>query len=95
MYLHIFAFRWKPEATEALQLRAAQDIRAFQGPIDGLLETHCGTNNSPRNDGYTFGGFMRFTDRAAFEAYAIHPTHQALLAWLVPLIEPVEIDLET
>ena len=95
MYLHIFAFRWKPEASEALQLRAARDIRAFQGRIEGLLETHCGPNASPRNEGYTFGGFMRFTDRAAFEAYAIHPTHETLLAWLIPLIEPVEIDLET
>jgi hypothetical protein len=37
---------------------------------------------------------MRFTDRAACDAYAIHPAHLALLEWLVPLIDPVELDFE-
>jgi len=37
---------------------------------------------------------MRFTDRAACEAYSAHPAHVELLEWLVPLIEPVELDFE-
>ena len=35
---------------------------------------------------------MTFTDKAAADAYTTHPMHQALLKWLVPLIEPVELD---
>ena len=35
---------------------------------------------------------MKFADRAAFEAYGPHPVHQKLLSWLMPLIEPVELD---
>ena len=35
---------------------------------------------------------MRFQDKAALDAYVQHPMHQALLKWLVPLIEPVELD---
>ncbi|QHN04490.1 Dabb family protein [Granulicella sp. WH15] len=94
MFIHIFTFRWKPEATEALKQRAATDILAFQGVIPGLLETNIGNNISPRGGGYTFTGLMKFTDQAAYEAYAIHPIHMALLEWLIPLVEPLEIDFE-
>jgi antibiotic biosynthesis monooxygenase (ABM) superfamily enzyme len=90
---HVFAFQWKPDATEAQKDKAAKDIKAFQGQIPGLLETHVGPNISPRGKGYTFGGIMRFKDQAALDAYVQHPAHQALLAWLVPLIDAIELDL--
>ena len=92
MYIHIFGFKWKPEATEALQARAAADILAFKGKIHGLLDVHVGHNQSPHGQGYTFAGLMRFTGKAAFEAYVVSPPHQALLKWLKPLIDPVELD---
>jgi hypothetical protein len=91
---HIFGFRWKPEATEELKQRAERDIRAFQGVIPGLLQIHVGANISPRNKGYTYCGVMEFADQAALEAYVVHPAHQALLEWLVPLIDAVELDVE-
>jgi hypothetical protein len=37
---------------------------------------------------------MKFADRATYEAYNNHPVHQKLLTWLMPLIEPVEVDFE-
>ena len=37
---------------------------------------------------------MTFTDKAAADAYTTHPMHQALLQWLRPLIDPVELDFE-
>jgi hypothetical protein len=90
---HVFAFQWKPEATDALKEKAATDIAAFQGKIPGLLETHVGQNISPRGKGYTFGGVMRFKDQASLDAYVQNPMHQALLKWLVPLIDAIELDL--
>jgi hypothetical protein len=90
---HVFAFQWKPNATEEQKARAKKDISAFQGQIPGLLETHVGPNISPRGKGYTFGGIMRFRDQAALDAYVQHPMHQALLVWLVPLIDAIELDL--
>ncbi|HEY0785718.1 MAG TPA: Dabb family protein [Acidobacteriaceae bacterium] len=94
MYVHIFAFQWQPGTTEEQKAQAAEAIRAFQGSIAGLLETSVGTNLSPRGQGYTFAGLMKFTDRAAYAAYEQHPAHLALLAWLVPLIKPLELDFE-
>jgi hypothetical protein len=91
---HVFAFRWKPNTSEAEKDRAAKEIAAFQGQIPGLLQTHVGPNISSRGKGYTFGGIMQFKDKASLDAYFQHPTHQALLAWLVPLIDAVELDLQ-
>ena len=94
MFIHIFGFRWKPEATEADKARAEKAILAFRNTIPGLLEAHVGVNVSPRNQGFTYVGLMKFADKAACDAYSIHPAHMALLHWLVPLIEPVELDFE-
>ncbi|MGA2414172.1 MAG: Dabb family protein [Candidatus Sulfotelmatobacter sp.] len=90
---HVFAFQWKPGTSQAQIDRATKEISAFQGVIPGLLQTHVGPNISPRGKGYTFGGIMQFKDKAALADYVRHPAHQALLAWLVPLIDAIELDL--
>ena len=90
---HIFAFQWKEGTTEAQKDKARSDIFAFQGKVPGLLQTHVGPNISPRGKGYTFGGMMQFKDEASLNAYFDHPAHQALLVWLKPLIDAVELDL--
>ena len=90
---HVFAFQWKPGTSQAQKDRAAKEIAAFQGKIPGLLQTHVGPNISPRGKGYTFGGIMQFRDQASLDAYVQHPAHQALLVWLVPLIDAIELDL--
>src|ERR1017187_5411096 len=90
---HVFAFQWKEGTSEAQKDRAAKEIACFQGLIPGLLQTHVGANISPRGKGYTFGGIMQFKDKASLDAYVQHPAHQALLAWLVSLIDAIELDL--
>jgi len=94
VFIHIFGFRWIENATDAEKARAVREIRAFQGQIPGLIDVSVGENLSLRGHGYTFAGLMRFADRAASDAYATHPAHLALLKWLVPLIEAVELDFE-
>jgi hypothetical protein len=94
MFIHIFGFRWRPEAVETQKESAKEAILAFRGVIPGLIDVHVGENVSPRNQGFTFAGLMTFIDKTAADAYTIHPQHQALLDWLVPLIEPVELDFE-
>lgn len=93
MHLHIFLFRWKPHATREHQTRATREIEAFAGAVPGLLEVAVGTNLAANTGGYAFGGCLKFTDATACEAYATHPLHVALLDWLVPLIDAVELDL--
>jgi len=94
MVIHTFAFRWKAGVREEQKLRAITAIRGLQGKIPGLLETWVGVNFSPRSQGYELGGTMKFAGRAELEAYGVHPVHQELLQWLMPLIDPVEVDFE-
>ncbi len=94
MFVHIFGFRWKPEATDADMVRAEKEILAFRGVIPGLVETCVGSNLSKRGQGYTFAGLMKFVDKEAADFYSYHPAHMALLEWLVPLIDAVELDFE-
>ncbi|WP_263356055.1 Dabb family protein [Acidicapsa ligni] len=94
MYYHIFGFKWKAKATETDKANAATDILAFQGAIPGLIETHFGPNTSAHTQGYTVAGVMKFQDKASLDAYQRHPSHLALLDWLVPLIDAVELDIE-
>jgi hypothetical protein len=94
MLVHTFAFRWKAGVGEDQKLRAAAEIRGLQGQIPGLLETWVGVNISPQSQGYELGGVMKFADRGALDAYAAHPVHQKLLRWLMPLIDPIEVDFE-
>lgn len=78
--------------TKDQKQRAITELRQLHGQIPGLLETWVGENFSPRGQGYELGGVMKFADRASLDAYGPHPIHQALLSWLMPLIEPIEVD---
>ena len=92
MYIHMFAFRFKPGVTDEQKDRIVAAIRKLQDEVPGILETWVGRNDSPRGQGYELGGVMKFADKAACEAYGAHPVHQKLLGWLMPLIEPIEVD---
>jgi hypothetical protein len=94
MVIHTFFFRWKPGTTDAQKQRAQDTIRGLHTQIPGILETNVGVNFSPRSQGYEFAGVMKFTDRAALDAYGTHPVHLELLSWLMPLIDPIEVDFE-
>ena len=94
MFIHMFAFRWKPGVTDEQKQDIVTEIRKLQGQIPGLLETSVGLNVSPRGQGYELGGVMKFSDQAALDAYGPHPVHQKLLTWLIPLIEPIEVDFD-
>lgn len=94
MFIHVFAFRWKPGTTEAQKQRAAECIRNLKAKIPQILEVNVGDNTSARGDGYAFGGVMKFASKADYEIYAEHPVHADLLVWLLPIIDPLELDFE-
>ena len=94
MFIHIFGFRWKSQATDADKARMRKEILAFRNVIPGLAAVNVGRNLSERGQGYEFCGLMTFTKKEMFDAYVTHPAHTALLEWLVPLIDAVELDFE-
>ncbi len=92
MYIHMFAFRFRAGVTEDQRRKIVTEIRNLQSEIPLVLESWVGRNDSPRGNGYALGGVMKFADKAACEAYGAHPVHQELLSWLMPLIDPIEVD---
>jgi hypothetical protein len=88
----MFAFRFEPGVTDEQREHVVSAIRKLQDEIPLVLECWVGRNASPRGQGYELGGVMKFADAAACEAYGAHPLHQELLSWLLPLIEPIEVD---
>jgi hypothetical protein len=71
--------------------RAAKDIAARANLWTS--SDPCRPNISPRGKGYRFAGIMQFRDKASLDADVQHPAHHALLAWLIPLIDAIELDL--
>ena len=94
MFIHMFAFRFKPGVTDQKKAEIVAAIQNLQKEIPGILETWVGRNVSPRGQGYELGGVMKFAESAACDRYGAHPVHQKLLAWLMPLIDPIEVDFE-
>ena len=94
MFIHMFAFRFKPGVTEQKKDEIIAAIQNLQKEIPAILETWVGRNASPRSQGYELGGVMKFADAAACDRYGAHPIHQNLLSWLMPLIDPIELDFE-
>ena len=92
MYIHMFAFRFKPGVTQEKKKFIVTEIQNLQSQIPEILEAWVGLNDSPRGVGYELGGAMKFADKTAMDAYGSHPVHQKLLGWLMPLIEPIEVD---
>jgi hypothetical protein len=88
----MFAFRFKPGVTEQKKEEIVAAIERLQDEIPEVLDAWVGQNESPRGAGYELGGVMKFADAASCERYGAHPVHQKLLSWLMPLIEPIEVD---
>jgi hypothetical protein len=36
---------------------------------------------------------MKFESQDSLDAYVQHPLHQALLVWLLPLVDAIELDV--
>ena len=49
------------------------ELRGLKGKIAGIVDLSCGPNFSDLANCYTHGLVVRFTDRAALEAYGPHP----------------------
>jgi hypothetical protein len=95
MYVHAFMFQWKVGIADRQRNDAMRQIQSLAGKIPGLVELTCGENVSPRSQGFTHGGVMKFSDKNSLDAYDKHPEHQKVLALLKPMLSlAAELDYE-
>jgi len=89
MIEHILLLRWKDDASQEAIDNAMAELRALKDKIPGIVDMSSGLNFSERSKGYTHGIVMRFTNRAALDAYYPHPEHQRVVQ---KLINPIRSD---
>lgn len=87
---HLVLFRWRDGAPQESIDAAIEGLRGLKDQIPGIVDLTCGVNFCDRAKGYHVGLFVRFTDRAALEAYGPHAAHQRVVQeLLVPIREDV------
>jgi hypothetical protein len=90
MIEHIVLFRWTDQASQEAKDKVMTELRNLKNKIPGIVDLTCGANFSDRAKGYTHGLLVRFTDRAALNAYGPHPEHQRVVQ---NFINPIRADV--
>lgn len=87
---HVVLFKLKADAPAAKKDDLMTSLVSLKETIPGILHASAGENFSARAQGYTHGFVARFKDRAALEAYIVHPAHVAVVEQKVkPISEGV------
>ncbi len=97
MVTHVVLFKWKEGTDPKAIAQVKQELQALRGKIPGIVELSSGANFSERAQGFHHALLVRFTDRAALEAYGPHPAHQRVLQeFLTPIMgDVVVVDYES
>ncbi len=81
MIKHIVAWKLKDEAhglsKAEVALKIKEILEELQGQIPGLLKIEVGIDFSQTAQSADVVLYSEFTDRAALDAYQVHPLHQA------------------
>jgi hypothetical protein len=87
---HIALLQFKPGADVP---RLFAELKRLTQVIPGITAFSYGENHSPEglDRGLTHGFVMTFTDRAARDAYLVHPEHQTFVKFAVPLVEQIVV----
>ena len=74
MIVHIVCFKYKSDIDDDARTRHRERLRALRD-IDGILDLQVGEDIVRSSRSYDTGLVIRFRDRAALDAYQIHPRH--------------------
>lgn len=84
--LHVVAGKWKAEATEEQKQAAVEGLKTMVGAVPGIKNVWLKTERvQPREYNYVFA--IEFESRAAADAYAEHPAHEAWYKVYMPIRE--------
>lgn len=78
---HVVFFRFEdPEHAH----EAAARLRALDGVVPTLDAIEVGVDELRTARSWDLCLITRFADRAALDAYQVHPAHEAVVAWIKP-----------
>jgi hypothetical protein len=74
MLLHMVCFKYKPATSEATRADHRARLRAL-GDVQGIEQLQVGSDVVRSARSYDTGLVISLTDRAALDAYQVHPRH--------------------
>ncbi|WP_310461055.1 Dabb family protein [Sphaerotilus sp.] len=91
MLRHLVLLKFKPDTAPAAITDITSAFHALRSAIDTVRALESGTDVSPEGlaRGYTHAFLLTFDDPAGRDHYLPHPTHQAFVARLQPLLDDV------
>lgn len=95
MLTHVVMFKLKEPTAERLD-EAVRVLRSTEGKVPSLRRLAVGTDvlQTPRS--YDVVLIAEFDDRAGLAAYAIHPVHQDVLAYVETNVDArIAVDFES
>lgn len=87
MILHCVFCSFRTDVGAGERRSILQDLATFSQSLDGVLAFDFGPNRDfeKKSPDFSDGLVIRFRDKEALAAYAVHPTHQKLAARLCDL----------
>lgn len=87
MIRHVVLFRWKPEATQAQQARAASEIATLPSIVSSIREFASGADIGVNEGNFDFSVAADFDDEAGYIAYRDDPAHRQIVAdFVAPIV---------
>ena len=84
--LHVVALKWKADAADEQKQKAIDGIKEMAATIPGIKNIWLKTDRvQPRE--YSAAFAIEFENRAAADAYAEHPAHEAWYEIYIPIRE--------
>src|SRR4051794_17179701 len=88
MLRHVSLLTFRPGTTDGQVDTILDALSALPTTIDAIIELRCGRDLGFADDNADIAVVVDLADRAAWDDYQRHPTHQAVLVDLIrPLLE--------
>jgi len=86
MFVHAFLISWKREVTDEQISRYKSELFALRKEIPGFVDACFGRKVDSGGGKFTHGGAVLFESLDSLRAAETHPGHEALGAFVMPLI---------
>ena len=80
MLVHIVCWKYKPEITEAEREEHREKLKNLPSIIPDILSFEVGADILHLERSFDTGLAATYPDRAALDAYTVHPAHQEVAA---------------
>jgi hypothetical protein len=87
MVVHIVMFKFKEENRQANLIQAKQMLEALMGAVPTLRSMDVGLNFAKEDRAMDLSIITTFESKAGLEAYAVHPEHLKVVAFIKQVVE--------